>query len=154
MKLILRICLVTTALCLAACSTSKIMGDGVTDLTMHITVANDANPDDNGRASPVYLQVLELRDTANFRNASYIDLYRDARGELGGAYLGTTEIGPLYPGSGRVEELRLNTAAGAVGVIGEFNRYNDMATQVIFEFEPGKDAEVKIRIDGKGIHVD
>ena len=143
-----------TLLLLIACSTAGIMGDGVTDLTLHITVAGDVNPDENDRPSPVFLQVMELRDTTAFKSADYLDLYRDARAELGASYINSTEIGPLFPSSTRTEKLRLNTVTSAVGFLGGFNRYNDMQTTQSLELVPGKDLEINILIDGRGIHID
>lgn len=154
MKHRLTLCMTITAIALIAGACSFLEGDGVTDLKLEISVAKDVNPDDNGRPSPVFLRVIELREAAGFRNATYLDLYQDAERELGGAYLGSNEIGPLYPDSGTVEELRLNSAAGAVGILGEFNRYADMENKAVFEFEPGNDAKVRLRIDGEGIRLD
>ena len=75
-KLLLAACL----LWLGGCAS---IGDDITDLTLEITVAGDVNPDDSGRASPVYLSVFELRDTGTFEYAEYLDLFRDARAALG-----------------------------------------------------------------------
>jgi type VI secretion system protein VasD len=138
---------------LASCSSTGIMGDGVTDLTLKITVSGDVNPDENGRASPVFLQVVELRDSSTFKDADYLGLYQDARSELGATFIHSTEIGPMFPNSTRTEKLRLNTATAVVGFLGEFNRYSDMETSQSVELKPGKDKKINILIDGSGVHL-
>ena len=153
-SVIARLLAVACACWLASCSSVEIMGDGVTDLTLQITVAGDVNPDENGRASPVFLQVIELRDTSTFEDADYLGLYQDARSELGATYVHSAEIGPLYPDSTRTEKLRLNTVTGAVGLLGEFNRYSDMQTSQSVVIAPGEDLEIKVLIDGSGVHLD
>lgn len=137
---------------LSACS-SLPGGDGITDLTLNINMASDANPDDTGRGSPVYLSVFELRDSNGFEDADYLDLYRDANMTLGGALIDTTEIGPLFPASTRTETLRLNTATTAVGVMGGFHRYDGVRTMVTIAPEPGEDLTINIRIDAGGLLV-
>jgi type VI secretion system protein VasD len=137
--------------CLASCS--SLGGDGVTDLTLQITVAGDVNPDENGRPSPIFLQVIELRDTSTFKNADYLGLYQDARSELGATYIDSSEIGPMFPNSTRTEKLRLNTITGSIGLVGEFNRYIDMQTSQSIVLEPGKDKNINVLIDGSGVHL-
>lgn len=141
------------ALGLAGCS-SLPLGDGITDLTLNVRVTSDANPDDTGRGSPVYLSLFELRDTGSFERADYLALYSDARAALGGALVDVTEIGPLFPDSAETRELRLNTATTAVGIMGGFNRYSEMQTGITVTPEPGEDMEIDIVIDGRGLHLE
>ncbi len=138
---------------LAGCS-SLPLGDGITDLTLNIRVTSDANPDDSGRGSPVYLSLFELRDTGNFERAEYLELYSDARAALGGSLVDVTEIGPLFPDSSETRELRLNTATMAVGIVGGFNRYGEMQTSVTVTPEPGEDMEIDIVVDGRGLRLE
>jgi type VI secretion system protein VasD len=138
---------------LGACS-SVPLGDGITDLTLKITVAADANPDDSGRASPVFLTVFEMRDTGTFERTRYLDLYRDPGAALGASLITTSEIGPLFPGSTRTEQLRLNASTTAVGIMGGFNRYDEMKTTVTLPLTPGDDETVQILVDGRGIAVE
>ena len=151
-SIVTRLLALVFVLWLTACGSTDIMGDGVTDLTLQITIADDVNPDENGRASPVFLEVIELRDTSTFKDADYISLYQDARSELGAAYVYSTEIGPMFPASTRTEKLRLNTATAAVGLVGEFIRYSDMQTSQSIVLEPGKDRKINVLIDGSGVH--
>ena len=141
------------AMGLAGCS-SLPLGDGITDLTLNIRVTGDANPDDTGRGSPVYLSLFELRDTGNFEQADYLELYRDARATLGGAQVDVTEIGPLFPDTSETRELRLNTATTAVGIMGGFNRYSEMKTGITITPEPGEDMEIDVLVDSRGLHLD
>jgi len=143
-------CLLLMSLVLVGCA--GMSGDGITDLTLRISVSDGVNPDRSGRPSPVFLQVHELRDAAAFRDADYLDVYRDARGALGSAYLATSEIGPLYPGTTVEETLRLSPTAVAVGVIGEFSRYRDMdSTMRLIEFPPGEDATIDLELTARGL---
>lgn len=139
-----------TASILVGCT--QIAGDGITDLNLEVSTSDGVNPDGSGRPSPVFLQLYELRDGAAFRNASYLEIYRDPAAALGTAFIVKTDIGPLYPGSTNTEALRLSPTATAVGVIGEFNRYQDMnSTMQLIEISPGKDKKVKLLVDAKGV---
>jgi len=140
-------------LCLTACASKEIKGDGVIDLTLQINVADDVNPDDSGRPSPVFVQVFELRNTGALKNSDYLEVYQDAGAALGADLLNATEIGPLFPGSQRTEKLRLSTSTTAVGFMGEFNKYKQMQTSQTVDLEPGEDRQVSIMIDGTGVHL-
>lgn len=129
-----------------------ISGDGITDLTLQITVSDGVNPDRSGRPSPVFLQIYELRDPGAFRDVRYLDVYQNPAASLGSAYLATTELGPFYPGTTREETLRLNPTAVAVGILGEFSRYQEMEnTMRLVEFPPGEDATVKLELNARGL---
>ena len=137
-------------LLLAGCAGSS--GDGITDLTLSITVSDGVNPDRSGRPSPVFLQIYELRDADSFRKSEYLDVYRDPPGTLGSSFLLKSELGPLYPGTTVEETLRLTPTAVAVGVLGEFSRYQDMETPMeLVEFPPGEDATVDVQLTAQGL---
>ena len=144
--------LVFGLLCLTACASKEIKGDGVIDLTLEISVADNVNPDDSGRASPVFVQVFQLRNTSALKNSDYLEVYRGPGAALGPDLINATEIGPLFPGSQRTEKLRLSTSTAAVGIMGEFIKYNEMQTSQTVDLEPGADRSVSILIDGSGVH--
>ena len=150
--LIKALLIAASLLLLSACASKEIKGDGVIDLTLVIQVSEDVNPDDSGRASPIFLQIFELSSTSALNRADYLDVYRDARAALGADLINTTEIGPLFPGSEQTEKLRFNPATTAVGFIGEFNQFTEMNTSQTLYLEPGEDREVVLRIDGTGLH--
>lgn len=129
------------------------MGDGDTDLTLKVVVSENVNPDKSGRPSPIFIQVLELRDAAAFNAATYLDMYQNARGVLAADLVNTSELGPLYPGTEKVHEIELNTTATSVGLLGGFFQYRDVATTLLIEVEPGKDKTVNLLIDNAGIHL-
>ncbi|MEM1141394.1 MAG: type VI secretion system lipoprotein TssJ [Pseudomonadota bacterium] len=134
---------------LASCAN---LGDGITDLKLKVTISDGVNPDRSGRPSPVFLQVFELREAVSFRNSSYLDVYRDPEAALGGAFITKIDVGPLYPGTEFEESYALSPTAMAVGVIGEFNRYQDMSsTMQVIDVTPGKDKKVELRVDSKGL---
>jgi len=142
--------LLSISLLIAGCS--GMSGDGITDLTLRVSVSDGVNPDRSGRPSPVFLQIYELRSPDAFRGSNYLDIYRDPPGTLGASYLSTSELGPLYPGTTTEETLRLTPTAVAVGVLGEFNRYQDMETPMdIVEFAPGEDATVDLELTARGL---
>lgn len=139
-------------LAIAVSGCTQLAGDGITDLTLEVVTSDGVNPDRNGRPSPVFLQVFELRDGSAFRSAGYLEIYRDPEAALGLAFIGKSEVGPLYPGVESQEELRLSPTATAVGIIGEFNRYQDMnSTMQLIELDPGRDKSVKLLVDAKGL---
>ena len=151
---VFKLLLVAGLLCIAACGSNEPKEDGVIDLTLNIKVSTDVNPDDSGRASPLFLQVFELRTTSAMNKADYLEVYRDPQLALGADLINATEIGPLFPGSEVKAQLRFAPASTAVGFLGEFNRYSEMQASQTLYLEPGKDREISLRIDIYGIHIE
>ncbi|MFT7287917.1 MAG: type VI secretion system protein VasD [Halieaceae bacterium] len=136
---------------LAGCATVE-EDDGIVELTLNISVSEGVNPDKSGRPSPIFLQVHELRDASTFNNSRYLDVYRDARGTLGSTYVATYEFGPLYPGSEVQKVIRLSPTSVAIGVLGEFNRYQETEhTMLRIEFTPGEDSSASFIINAAGL---
>jgi type VI secretion system protein VasD len=86
--------------------------------SMTITVSQDANPDANGRPSPVYLRVYQLRGESEFKGAEFFDVWDDERKVLGSTLVSREEFF-LKAGEQRTVDVAVASDATFVGVIAE-----------------------------------
>ena len=103
-----------------------------TDLKLHITVADDINPDESKQPSPVFVRLYELNGTQAFEKADFIDLYERDEEVLGDTFVAKQELTRLVPGTERKEEFVLSKDTRYVAVFAEFFRYNGSISKVVF----------------------
>lgn len=84
-----------------------------------LAVAADANPDAGGRASPVVVRLLELKNLAAFEKADFFSLFEKGRETLGADLLADEEF-VLQPGDSRRFERRLHEGTLHVAVLAGF----------------------------------
>ncbi len=84
-----------------------------------ISVAEELNPDYQGRPSPVKIIVFQLSSADAFENADFFSLFESEASVLGGDMLARTEM-LLQPGESRKWEPEFNKETRFVGVIGAF----------------------------------
>ena len=105
------------ALVLSGCVVANAIVEPYTDLKFE--AKSNINPDDSGRSSPLVVRVYELSSADSFRDASFFELYDDAKAALEDDLLGSTEV-IVRPGREFIHELRLHKATTYLGVIGAF----------------------------------
>ena len=84
-----------------------------------IKVDQAANPDLNGRASPVVVRVYELRSPAAFSGADFFSLFEKESETLAGDLVGREEYG-LRPAETRPYRRQLQPDTKFIGVVGAF----------------------------------
>lgn len=84
-----------------------------------ITVAEELNPDYQGRPSPVKIIVFQLSSADAFESADFFSLFEPEASVLGGDMLARTEM-LLQPGESRKWEPEFNKETRFVGVVGAF----------------------------------
>jgi type VI secretion system protein VasD len=84
-----------------------------------ITVDQRANPDANGRPSPVVVRVYELKSLAAFSTADFFALFEKEGETLGGDLLGREEF-QLDPGEKRPYQRQLQPDTKFIGVVAAF----------------------------------
>jgi type VI secretion system protein VasD len=95
-------------------------------MTVSVEAAATANPDSQGRPSPVILHVLELKSTDQFNRLDYFSLTNNVQGTLGGDLVNQSQV-VMTPGSNRMINMELNPQSTAVGFIAG---YRDMDNAV------------------------
>lgn len=128
--------LVSIAMLMVACSSSKSRVGGVlnldTDLKLTFEVASDINPDDSSRPSPVFVRFYQLKSATAFDKADFIDIYERDKEIFGGDIISKQVLKPLLPGVGRVETFVLEPGAKMIAVYAEFSQYPGSTYKVIF----------------------
>lgn len=84
-----------------------------------ITVAEQLNPDYQGRPSPVKIIVFQLSSADAFESADFFSLFEPEASVLGGDVLARTEM-LLQPGESRKWEPEFNNETRFVGIVGAF----------------------------------
>lgn len=84
-----------------------------------ITVAEELNPDYQGRPSPVKIIVFQLSASEAFDNADFFSLVDPDASALGGDMLARTEM-LLQPGESREWEAEFDEGTTVIGVVAAF----------------------------------
>ncbi len=84
------------AFVIAACSSVNHKVGSVlnldTDLKLELTADGDINPDEKNKPSPVFIRLYELKTTAAFNKADFIDLYESDEEVLADALIAKQEL--------------------------------------------------------------
>lgn len=142
---------------LGGCSSSKNRVGGVlnldTDLKLNIVTDAHINPDENQRASPVFVRLYELKSTAAFDKADFVDLYERDKEVLGNDLLGKQVLKPLIPNAERTDNLILKSGATHVALYAEFSQYRGSTYKVTFPITLNNviKNEVTVKISGTNV---
>ena len=121
---------------LISCSSSKSRVGGVfnldTDLKLTMIMSTDINPDDQNRPSPVFVRFYQLKSSAGFEKADFIDIYERDKEVFGGDIVNKQTLKPLAPGETRTERLVLEPGTRAIAIYAEFSQYVGSGYKVIF----------------------
>jgi type VI secretion system protein VasD len=116
---------VGTAAALSACGVTSSLSrpeaapTAVPSATFEIVAARSLNPDINGLPKPVLLKVYELRSTATFERAGFLDLQDKDEAQLGGDFVRREEF-LISPGERRVIERKGSAEVRAFGLLAGF----------------------------------
>lgn len=125
--------LVTLFLLLTGCSTVNYIVPPSTDLEFN--VADDVNPDINGRPSPVVIKVFELSSRAVFDTQDFFSLYGDAEKVLGPDLLNKDEI-ELQPGQKFDYKMTLDKNTRFIGIVVAYRSIDKAKWRGVIEADP------------------
>lgn len=130
---------ISLLVCLLLVSSCTKLNSGVggvlnldTDLKLAVSASDSINPDEKGKASPVFIRLYELKEIGPFEKANFIDLYEKDDEILGGSLIAKKELQRIVPGQSRNEKFVLNEQTQYVALYAEFFRYKDAKYKVIF----------------------
>lgn len=112
-RLACTLAIIVGATVIAACSSSPPLLRG------SIKVDRRANPDANGRPSPLVVRVYELKSLGAFNNADFFALFEKEGETLGGDLAGREEF-QLDPGETRPYQRQLQPDTKFIGVVAAF----------------------------------
>lgn len=94
------------------------------DVVLTVVAATDLNPDRNGRPSPLYLHVFQLREAGKFLAAEFDEVTTRADQSLAGAIVSRESL-MVQPGRTVPVALKVDPESRVVGVVAE---YSDLAS--------------------------
>jgi len=97
---------------------------------LSIAAAASANPDADGRPSPVVVRIYQLKDGAAFGNADFFAIFDKEEPTLAGSLVGREEF-VLAPGDKRSEEFAVSRDAKFVGVVAAFRDIRNSQWRVL-----------------------
>ncbi|BCL70014.1 type VI secretion lipoprotein [Vibrio nigripulchritudo] len=105
------------AFVLAGCSVANYVVPAYS--TLEFEVSNKANPDLNGRPSPVVIHVYELTSNTLFESQDFFSLYEEPEEVLGPDLIAKQEF-TFAPGSTELYEVSMKPEVEYVGVIAAY----------------------------------
>lgn len=110
-----------------------------TTVAGRIAAVAEANPDAEGRPSPVVLRLYELRSPGRFQAADYFDLaQRDKEQATLGPDLKAREEWLLPPGGSVPLERTLDPETRAIGVVAGYRELGGAVWRAVAPVSPGK----------------
>ncbi|SEA18538.1 type VI secretion system lipoprotein TssJ [Alkalimonas amylolytica] len=103
--------------------------------TLHFRVADDLNPDQNDRPSPVIVKVFELASKTIFENQDFFALYDDPSAVLRTDLLKKDEF-VFEPGQQSQSRMELHPATKAVGVIVAYRDIENARWRAVVDVKP------------------
>ena len=145
--------LILFALSLAGCAYTKKTLDLETELDINFEISSDVNPDEDGRASPVVINLLYLKDNRQFEQEDFIALLEDTEGRLGKDLIEKIRLKEFIPSETRRVENPLAEDVKYVVIVAEFIQYQDATGKLVLPIEPhsGNDFDVIVEKDSLSI---
>ncbi len=102
-----------------------------TDLQIDFIVDADINPDELGKASPLFIRMYELQSKKMMKKADFIELYERDKEVLGADLTAMHKLKHFKPGEKRTEHFVLSPKTRYVTLYGEFLEFKDAKYKLI-----------------------
>jgi len=102
-----------------------------TDLQIDFIVDADINPDELGKASPLFIRMYELQSKKMMKKADFIELYERSEEVLGADMIAMHKLKHFKPGETRTEHFVLSPKTRYVTLYGEFLEYKESKYKLI-----------------------
>ncbi|MFV9615649.1 MAG: type VI secretion system lipoprotein TssJ [Gammaproteobacteria bacterium] len=120
---------------LTACQTvnSSVGGyfDLDTDIQIDLMVDADINPDELGKASPLFIRMYELSSNKMMKRADFIEIYERDKEVLGADMVAVHKLKRLKPGENRTENIVLDKKTNYVALYAEFLEFKGSKFKLI-----------------------
>lgn len=95
-----------------------------------ISASQDANPNPEGRPSPVHVRVFQLKEDGAFMEADFWSLVDKEQQTLGGSLVQRLEQ-DLVPGEKKTLELEIDPQANVLAVMAEYANFRDSTWRAV-----------------------
>lgn len=129
---------------LAGCSSTRRALNLETSAEITLDATKNVNPNTDGKASPLVIRVLKLRDDRQFKQEDFLNLFENAKSRLGDDLIESVRLKEIAPGEERVEVFKLTPEIRYLGILGEYIRYEDAQAKQIILIEPHKTNKVEL----------
>ncbi len=119
-----------------------------TDLEIRFKVDADVNPDEDGRPSPLFIRMYQLKSAKTFSRANFIDIYERDKEVLGEDMISVHKLRRIKPGESRSKNFVLSKEARYIGLFAEFLRFKNSSYKILLPVVPtnvvGTTEEVRV----------
>lgn len=136
-------------LLLAGCSTLSPYSSK-TKLDLTLTGGHELNPDVHGRASPLVMRLLELKNPAAFENADFFSLYERGKDILAQDLIAIEEL-ELLPGQTQKLQLTVNNDSRYIGVLAAYRDLPETQWRYVVTVRAEEVTTVNLYLDQNGI---
>lgn len=131
----------TLILSLAACAGApKKQG-----LSVSIQAAEDVNPDQQGRPSPIVVYVIELKSAETFKNLDFAGLTNASGAALGADRLNSTQT-VVSPGGMQMLALEIDPSVTVIGVVAGYRDIDNATWRQAVPVVPGKTDNIVVQL--------
>lgn len=102
-----------------------------TDIEIELLVDADINPDESGKASPLFIRLYELTSNKMMDRADFIEIYERDKDVLGADMIAVHKLKRLKPGESRTEHLVLDKKTNYVALYAEFLEFKEAKYKLI-----------------------
>jgi type VI secretion system protein VasD len=124
----------------------------VTQVSLTLTAAAEANPDPRGRASPLAVRVYVLKTPGAFQSADFFTLYDKDVATLGADLIQREEV-QLLPGENKKLAFTLQPEAKLVGVIAAYRDLEHATWREMRSLDVGKPNNLDVRLGTRQISI-
>ncbi len=133
---------ILSVLLLSGCGGKPVKEDPIT-LHAEIVASGDANPDQNGRPSPVVVAIYQLTGVEVFQSGDFFSVFDSEGLALGDALLGREQV-TLRPGDKKDFSVEFNPDAEFIGVVAAYRDVENAKWRISMKLQ-GKDLEEKTK---------
>ena len=102
-----------------------------TDLQIDFKVDADINPDELGKASPLFIRMYELSESKMMKRADFIEIYERDKEIIGSDLVAVHKLKRLIPGESRTEHFVLDKKTNYVALYAEFLEFKEAKYKLI-----------------------
>ena len=139
---------------LTACAYTRATLDLDTDLELKFTISPAVNPDADGRASPIVLNLLYLKDNRQFEQEDFIALLQTPEERLGKDLIEKIRLKEFIPVEQRELVLVLPNDVRYVGVVAEYIQYQEANGKLILPIEAHASNSFEVTVDKASMKLD
>ncbi|WP_261843156.1 type VI secretion system lipoprotein TssJ [Aliamphritea ceti] len=138
------------ALVLTACSSSSPQETPPpVSRVLHISTAGQLNPYGGENSHPVVLRLYQLSEAGTFRNAEFLDLYKNDQQVLASTLVDTLYLDPMLPATDQQINIDVHFRSRYLAVFAEFSEYENAVSRALLKLdESNDDQEFKIEVTG------